>query len=71
MDVIKKGPILVYNYDSVILSYLILSYLILSSALITKKVQVGKDQERRNQKKIPTPNTRGGKKQNNNQVHIP
>ena len=36
-----------------------------------KKVQVGKDQERRNQKKIPTPKTEVGKNQTNNQVLIP
>ena len=37
----------------------------------TKKVQVGKDQERFNQRKIPTPKTEVGKKQSNNQVLIP
>ena len=31
-----------------------------------KKVQVGNDQEKRNQKKIPTPKTEAGKNQNNN-----
>ena len=36
-----------------------------------KKVQVGKDQERRNQKKIPTPKTEVGKNQTNSQVLIP
>ena len=36
-----------------------------------KKVQVGKDQKRRNQKKIPTPKTEVGKNQTNNQVLIP
>ena len=36
-----------------------------------QKVQVGKDQERRNQRKIPTPKTEVGKNQRNNQVLIP
>ena len=31
---------------------------------VWEKVQVGKDQERRNQKKIPTPKTEVGKKPN-------
>ena len=33
-----------------------------------KKVHVGKDQEKANQKKIPTPKTEVGKNQTNNQV---
>ena len=37
----------------------------------SKKVQVGNDQERRNQKKIPIRKTEAGKKQNNNKVLIP
>ena len=36
-----------------------------------QKVQVGKDQERRNQKEILTPKTEVGKNQNNNQALIP
>ena len=36
-----------------------------------KKVQVGKDQEKAHQKKIPTPKTEVGKNQTNNQVLIP
>ena len=36
-----------------------------------KKVQVGKDQKRCYQKKIPTPKTEAGKNQTNNQVRIP
>ena len=35
------------------------------------KVQVGKDQEKAQQKKIPTPKTEVGKNQTNNQVLIP
>ena len=41
------------------------------TAVVKKNVQVGKDQERRNQKKIPTPKTEVGKNQTNNQVLIP
>ena len=37
----------------------------------SKKVQVGKDQEKAQSKKIPTPKTEVGKNQTNNQVLIP
>ena len=37
----------------------------------TKKVQVGKDQEKAQSEKTPTPKTKVGKKQTNNQVLIP
>ena len=36
-----------------------------------EKVQVGKDQEKAQSEKIPTPKTEVGKKQTNNQVLIP
>ena len=37
----------------------------------SKKVEVGKDQEKRNQKEIPTPKTERGKNQTTNQALIP
>ena len=37
----------------------------------SKKVQVGKDQEKAQSEKAPTPKTKVGKNQTNNQVLIP
>ena len=43
----------------------------LKTARCLKKVQVGKDQEKAQSEKIPTPKTEVGKKTTNNQALIP
>ena len=59
------------GYTNVMKNPCDLASVIISNNSFHRMVQVGKDQEKAQSEKIPTPKTEVGKKQTNNQVLIP